>query len=250
MGIMAGMIRVVKTSKEVAVDVIPADIVVNSILAIACQTAKRLENQNNIYISSICNIRDTTISELKKNARNSIQILVFAAFCLEAIVKFSEKFPTKKMIWLPRFTGTSSDFMYRFYFVLYHYIPALFYDIVLKIQGSKTRLFGIYSQVFYQTQLLDYFMQKSWKFDDSNMFELYRNMSEKDHQDFPVTLKPEDYEKHCTRGCNGLRKYFFKENDADLLIARKRYKLFNVLHNLLLVLVYGSLAYSVYLLFN
>lgn len=154
------------------------------------------------------------------------------------------------MIWMPRVNETSSDFVYRFCFVLYHYIPALFCDIILKMRGSKIRLFNIYSQVFYQCQLLDYFMQKSWEFDDANMFELYRNMSEEDHRDFPVTIKPEDYEKHLTNGTNGLRKYFFKENDADLLIARKRYKLFNVLHNLLLGLVYGCFVFSVYLLFN
>lgn len=154
------------------------------------------------------------------------------------------------MIWLPRFNGTPSQFMYRFYFVLYHYIPAFFCDIILKITGSKLRLFDIYSKVYYHTQLLDYFMQKSWDFNDSNMRKLYNVMSEQDHRDFPVIIKPEEYEDHAYRGTDGLRKYFFKENDADLLIARKRYKLFNILHNLLLALVYGCLLYLMYFLFN
>lgn len=140
--------------------------------------------------------------------------------------------------------------MYRFYFVLYHYIPAVFADIILKINGSKFRLFNIYSKIFYHCQLLDYFMQKSWNFGDSNMQNLYKIMSEKDREDFPVIIRPEDYEGHAYRGTDGLRKYFFKENDADLLTARKRYKLFNILHNMLLALVYGSLLYFVYLLFN
>lgn len=93
-------------------------------------------------------------------------------------------------------------------------------------------------------------MQKTWNFGDSNMRKLYKNMSEKDHEEFPVIFRAEDYEKHAYRGTNGLRKYFFKENDTDLLIARKRFKLFNVLHNMLLALVYGSLFYSVYFVYS
>jgi alcohol-forming fatty acyl-CoA reductase len=154
------------------------------------------------------------------------------------------------MIWVPRFNGTSCTFMYRFYFVLYHYIPALFFDIALMIKGSNMRLFKVYAKVFYHTQLLDYFMQKSWKFDDINMRDLYRTMSKQDHADFPVIMKAEDYEPHAYRGTDGLRKYFFKENDDDLLIARKRYKLFNVLHNMLLALVYGCLIYFFFFLLN
>lgn len=63
-GLMAGLIRVFKTNAKASFDVVPADVVVSSILAIACQTAKRIENQNNIYICSISNIRKTTISKL------------------------------------------------------------------------------------------------------------------------------------------------------------------------------------------
>lgn len=162
----------------------------------------------------------------------------------------SKMYPTKRMIWLPLFNGTSCPFLYRFYFIIYHYIPALFYDIILMIKGSKIRLFKVYAKVFYHTQLLDYFMQKSWEFNDSNIRSLYKVMSEQDHRDFPVIIKAEDYESHAPRGTNGMRKYFFMENDADLLIARKRYKLFNILHNMLLALVYGFLIYLVCFLLN
>lgn len=63
LGIMAGLIRIVKTSTRIALDVIPADVVVNSTLAIAWQTAKNNESNKNIYNSTICNIRKTTISK-------------------------------------------------------------------------------------------------------------------------------------------------------------------------------------------
>lgn len=157
-----------------------------------------------------------------------------------------ERFPTKQMIWYPCFNGTSNEFLYRFYFVLYHYIPALLYDVVLRITGSKIRLFSIYSKVFYQSKLLEYFMSRTWDFDDVNMQTLYSSMSKRDHEDFPVRLRAEDYEIHCVRGTDGLRKYFFKETDEDLPAARRRFKIFRVMHYFVLAVFYGSLAYFLF----
>lgn len=147
------------------------------------------------------------------------------------------------MIWLPRFNQVSSIFMYRLLFVLYHYIPGFFYDIVLRIQGSKTRLVDIYSKIYYQSMLLEYFISRTWKFRDVKMRQLYRVMSEEDHKTFPVNLRAEDYEAHASICTNGIRKYFFKENDEDLKLALKRYKLFYILHNLLLAVIYGFVLY-------
>ena len=153
------------------------------------------------------------------------------------------------MIWKPTINEVSSIFMYRVLFVLYHYIPAFFYDMVLKFQGSKTRMMDIYNKVYYETILLDFFASRTWKFNDINMRQLHRDMSKEDHDDFPLTLRAEDYEPHTKTTSDGFRKYFFKENDNDLKSALKLYKLFNLLHNLLLAVIYGFIFYFVYIYF-
>lgn len=94
--------------------------------------------------------------------------------------------------------------------------------------------------------LLDFFLSQTWKFEDLKMRTLYRDMDKTDHEDFPVTMTSEDYEKHGYQGVQGLVKYFFKENDDDLKIARKRYKMFYMLHNIFLAVVYGLMALIVY----
>jgi Male sterility protein len=116
----------------------------------------------------------------------------------------------------------------------------------LRFQGSKIRLFNIYSKVFYQCKLLEYFMSQTWDFEDINMQEIYHSMSKKDHEDFPVVIKSEDYEIHGVRGTEGLRKYFFKENDEDLKVAKRRYAMFAVMHKVLLAIVYGLSIYTLY----
>lgn len=164
--------------------------------------------------------------------------------------KYAHEFPTKQMIWLPTFNGTACEFMYRFYFVLYHYVPALLIDLVMKIKGSKTRLFGVYNKIFYQLKLLEYFMMRTWVFNDINMRSLYNQMSEQDHEEFHVRITSEAYEPHGRNCVEGFRRYFFKENDEDLKIAKSRYKLFYVLHNTLLAIFYGILLYFLYAFVN
>lgn len=94
-------------------------------------------------------------------------------------------------------------------------------------------------------------MSRTWDFDDSNMQTLYHSMSKRDHEEFPVIVRAEDYELHGERGTAGLRRFFFKENDEDLKVANKRYKLFNVLHKLVKAMGYGLLLFVLYsLTFN
>lgn len=63
-GVLVGFIRVIKASTKNCLDVVPADIVVNSTLAIAWETSKREKGQEvNIYNCAIGKIRKTTMRE-------------------------------------------------------------------------------------------------------------------------------------------------------------------------------------------
>lgn len=86
-------------------------------------------------------------------------------------------------------------------------------------------------------------MSRSWEFEDDKMRRMYNEMSDKDHEDFPVRLGPEEYETHVIKGTEGLMKYFFKESEDDAELARKRLTRLNALHNFFLVSVYGLLFY-------
>lgn len=147
------------------------------------------------------------------------------------------------MFWYPTVNFTSSDLMLKILFFLYHYVPAFFHDIILRIQGSKIRLVNMYSKFWYQAKLLDYYVNSTWNFGDKQMKQLHATMSIKDHEDFFVVLTSDDYESHCFSAPEGLRKYFFKDTDADLEIARKKFKMFKILHFSLLALIYGSILY-------
>lgn len=165
---------------------------------------------------------------------------------MDLLLRNGRELPTRRMIWLPTFTAASTMLQFRILTILYHFLPAIFFDIFLKASKSKIRLKEIYRKVFYHSMLLQFFMSRSWKFNDVKIREIYRSMSAIDHEDFPVTMTSADYEKNGYQGIEGLLKYFFKEDQDDLKIARKRSKMFKVLHNLLLAVVYGLIASLIY----
>jgi hypothetical protein len=64
-GMLAGLIRVIKTSTKVYTDLVPADVVVNSTLAIARQVSMKSESDHlcdPIFHSTINKCRVSTIS--------------------------------------------------------------------------------------------------------------------------------------------------------------------------------------------
>jgi alcohol-forming fatty acyl-CoA reductase len=71
-GIMAGLIRIVKTSTKVFTDIVPADIVVNSTLAIAQYTFKVKSGQHGqapIFNTSVNKVRKLTICKYTSSMR-------------------------------------------------------------------------------------------------------------------------------------------------------------------------------------
>lgn len=162
---------------------------------------------------------------------------------MENLRKVMSRYPSKKMIWLPNLTITSSRFVYRFLFFLCHYVPAFLVDIVLVLKGSDIRLTKIYSKVYYYFQLYSYFNDNHWTFADQNMQKIYATLNKRDLQDFPCFASADHYEQHYLNTVNGIRKYFFKETDEDLVEARLKYQKLTILRYIVLGLIYGSLAY-------
>lgn len=136
--------------------------------------------------------------------------------------------------------------MFKLLYVLFHYVPAFFIDIGLRLNGSNLRLMKIYNKIYYQFQLYLYFNEHSWKFSDINMQKVYSRMNAGDHEEFPCIARAEDYEQHYCSAINGIRKYFLKESEEDLVAARRQLKVMKVLQFAFLASIYASCAYFIY----
>ncbi|CAO1362962.1 unnamed protein product [Diamesa serratosioi] len=233
-GVYCGLLRVVKMNLKSKMDIVPADIVVDSVIAISSTTIKKTD------VPKIYNCVST--NHIRINFTQGVVDLV-PRMC---------KIPLKRSLWIPKITFCESQFYFKVLYFTYHYVPAFFIDLVMKLTGSKIRLVRIYSKVYEHLQNLGYFMNRTWSFEDANMMELNDKMFPSDRESFTVSFKEfsRDIEKYYDNLVSGARKYFFNEHEETLKEAHKRLFIFKILHNILLFMVYTALLYFSYNILN
>ena len=154
------------------------------------------------------------------------------------------------MVWLPTNSTAKSELSFRFYFILYHCIPAFFIDIILKLKGSNIRLIPVYSKMYVHLNLMSYFSCRSWDFECKNKHEIYKKMSKTDHLDFPCQPNDQELVDMYPNAFSGLIKYFFMETDEDSIEAHKKCKKLKILHYCFLAVVYSIMVFLCYRIFG
>lgn len=132
--------------------------------------------------------------------------------------------------------------MYKLLFFFYHYVPAFFADIILRCRGSKLRIVKIYTKVFYYLDVYNFYVERKWKFSNTNLKQIFSKMSEKDHHEFPCTAIEEAAIPFIKMSYIGLRKHFLKETDKDMLEGRRRYIVLKTVYYILWGAIYCSFA--------
>lgn len=246
---MSGLLRVLKCNPNVHFDAVPADIVINSLLAVtAVSTSEEFRKGHQpIFNCIISNVRSIDYGK----SCDVITLIVFISvfipeWGLRTTMNHIKNYPTKKMVWLPSLTIVTSPVTFKLLFLLYHLVPAIFVDIGMQLKGSKIRFLPIYSKIYYFTQLLSHFLEHQWKFSNDNMLKVTSLMSDQDHRDFPCTGTGEKYDEYIESMVDGIRKYFFKENDADLLVARRKYRKLTNIRYIFFSLMFIFLVCSLY----
>lgn len=119
--IQSGLLRVFRVHHNAHMDVVPADIVINSILAVSAAVSKK-DILPKIYNCISTNTLWINFSE------GIIRLLPMML-----------KIPLNRAIWMPTITFTDHEFEFKIKYFLYHFVPAFFVDIILRLKGSKMR---------------------------------------------------------------------------------------------------------------
>ena len=145
------------------------------------------------------------------------------------------------MVWYPRMVNTDSRFFYKLFFFLFHYFPAFFIDIVLKLKGSQMRLVKIYNKTYSHLDSYNYFFGNEWKFSILNMKKLYSKMSDQDHFDFPCVGTEKEWDSMLAKSCIGARLHLLQDPVETLPNARRKYAIMRAFYYLLWTVFYAIL---------
>ncbi|KAG8196975.1 hypothetical protein JTE90_013126 [Oedothorax gibbosus] len=176
-GVGKGFIRVLHGSPDARLDLVPVDVCAQVHLMAAMKASlERYPNPLVINCSSVCvtTLGDFTTSMMKK----------VKATPLPHTFRTPE---TLKIV--------PNDFLYRMTAIYEHYVPAFFFDLFLKMAGSKIRLTKKYKFVEAAIQSTSYFMTHSWDYERENLRKCFIDMQPEDRQMLGTSFDGCDLEK-------------------------------------------------------
>ena len=142
-----GFIRVFKVqSPDYVTDLIPVDLSINLMIAVAWQTSiyKYLRANetyfqgSNIFVFSKfvplnCRPLNPSIYNSTTSSNNPITFGQFELFTTAAW----RKYPTKDMLWYPTSECTNKDWYYQLSVLLWHMFPAIIVDCYARLRGKR-----------------------------------------------------------------------------------------------------------------
>ncbi|CAH1396785.1 unnamed protein product [Nezara viridula] len=231
--IARGTIRSIICNDKYLVDIIPVDIVVDTLIVAAWHTAT--------FRKSVVPVYNCTSGTLNPITWKQLGILT---------LKHSYSTPSKYVQWYPGFSFTTNRLMHNVKDVLLHTFPAFMMDVLLRIRGAKpmnlifqptvvkglkrpTFIDLLNNKVFWSMLKLckrirfaaksgEFFSLHEWKFYCDNQAALNNDMSEHDRSVFHTEVSKIGWDDYVKLFLIGIRKYGLKDSLDSLPAAMKK----------------------------
>ncbi|XP_050072868.1 uncharacterized protein LOC126560962 [Anopheles maculipalpis] len=258
-GIALGIIRIMHVDDNNKADIIPADIVVNAVLAAGWQTYVERFIYHHLRKSDRPLPEAKTNGELKGVAKPRTKIYncvtgndnpISYQKIYEYSIEVGKHCPPKKSLWIVCHNTTTNKYMYEFYKLIYHLLPALLIDTYLRVIRRTPRVMDLYRKVHKFATVIEYFANGRWTFENDNMKSLREKLSPDDQIMFPCNIQKIEWADYFWTYIHGLRKHIANEPLENLDEAIKRHKQMRIVHYFILAAYYSVWALMFYYLFK
>lgn len=204
-----GTISSVRGMEDYTIDLIPVDVVCNTIITAAWANSFADRTTIPVYNCTSGQINPFKWSELA-----------------EGIMKYARKNPTKYVMLYPSYTYRTNLFVHWLYEIFLHYFPAIIFDLILKMQGKKPFLYKFAKRFKLAADTGTYFAMHEWNFEAKNLRRLTRAARETqlDAHEFNCDMSDIDWDAYMEKYMMGIRTYVLKDDISSLPSARKKLK--------------------------
>lgn len=209
MEIGRGTISSVRGVGEYNVDLIPVDIVCNTMITAAWANSFTRTSSIPVYNCTSGQINPFKWKELA-----------------DGIMKYARKNPTKYVVMYPEYTYRTNLNIHWLYEIFLHFIPAMILDIFLKLQGKKPFMYKLAKRFQLAADTGTYFAMHEWNFETGNIRRLIRAARETqlDANEFNCDLSPMDWDEYMEKYMMGIRTFILKDDISSLPSARRKLK--------------------------
>ncbi|XP_049883820.1 fatty acyl-CoA reductase wat-like [Pectinophora gossypiella] len=213
-----GVLHAIMVQPEIKTDLVPVDLVNNTVIAAGWKTAKQTDRQANIY----------TVSSF----RNHIYMKSIVNTMINEVLP---KYASPKAVWYSFTNQTTCRYYYLMLMWLWHYIPAYFIDLGLSIVGKRPSAVKLYTKAAKLMDVLFYFTTNEWKQCDRNLQALAAGMSPVDRTIYDLEISKIDWVEMMTIWAIGIRKYIVKDGlqgTQEGIDKQKRYRIIHYLFSI------------------
>ncbi|XP_072143729.1 putative fatty acyl-CoA reductase CG5065 [Dermacentor andersoni] len=200
-----GLLPLFIAEKKHLVDLVPVDIVANTLICVAWHTFMTRPTYMKVYHCTSGTLQQHTWADV-----------------VEAIQRAGSRYPLPDARFFPTMFATNSQLRYNIHLYCLRYLPASAADLALKLMRRKPRFVQLYKNVRKRMDVVQYFTTHGWLFRTNNVVGLARELSPKDKQLFNIDMRSLDWQSYWDHYFLGIRKYLFNAQDSELPNARSR----------------------------
>ncbi|CAH0548643.1 unnamed protein product [Brassicogethes aeneus] len=211
-GAALGLIRTLHGKKENCAELVPADYVVNSVLAAAWDVAT-MKTLND-------NKETQDKNDVDEKFQEEIPIYNFVCTPERPITweKFEElnykhaiQIPSEVCIWNYFFKMRPSLFWHTLALFFLHTLPAHIVDFIAICIGKKPQLVKGYQKINKFSNVISYFTMREWNFKNNNIQNLWKKMNTSDRKLFEFSMKDLSWDAYFYTYVRGARVYLLKD---------------------------------------
>lgn len=199
-----GVIQTLHCISEMAVDIVPVDLVINLMISVAWYTAS-------------LKLDDVIVYNCTSGAFNRLPWTTVQDLCLRQFIDN----PLNNVLWYPRKIFNGSKLYNEFCSTFVPFIPAYVFDAVSWLSGRKPNLVHLLRKVRKSLTHVEYFSTHEWHFANDNLWKIWEVMSTEDRQMFNFDLRQLHWPTFFESYCLGIKQYVLKEDISTLPAARK-----------------------------
>lgn len=193
---------------EYIVDIIPVDVVCNTMITAAWANCF-MRPPNEVVVYNCISGQRNPILWKEMN---------------DKIVKHARKNPSKYISMYPKFRYTTNRSIHFLYEIFLHFFPAFLTDLVLRMQGKKPIMLKISKRFKVAADTGEYFAMHEWNFGVNNINRMTRAAQETqmDANEFNCDISAINWDTFFERYIRGIRQFLLKDDMSSLPKARRK----------------------------
>jgi len=199
-----GVLRTLYSDPEQNIEIIPADIANNAILALTCKRA--LIGGTDVLF---CNLTNSHLQKAK--------LKEYFKWEMDVV----REYPLDLTVWWPYCPLTKNKLYYEYRRYFYHKFPAYFGDFWIRLAGEKPLLVLYQKKFDTAMKTLSFYNTREFIWKNEQLRNLPDDLSQEDRETFFCDLKTIDMKLYAKNQVLGTRKYIQKLNDEDSLQFRR-----------------------------